>query len=384
MEHQTPTPSLRQHELVPREHAPWPFAAIVFWGMASLMLTGCGKMIAREATTQLLVSDSVDRAIAAIDFSEMSGKKVYFDTTYLQPVKEVGFVNAPYVIGSLRQQMISSGCLLQETKETAELIIEGRIGALGADQHEVIYGVPANNLLNAASSVVSTMPQLPTVPEISLAKKDDQMAAAKIALIAYDRETREPVWQSGISQARSTAHSEWLLGAGPFQRGTIYRHARFAGARGFNLPLVKTADDDDHINAKPYFNEQRFAKSEKPPVAENAADVGNVMPAGGEAEKPAEEQVPEAITPPADAKPVPLSSEKPAPEAESNAETDAAPESTSVTTDVWTETGSKLRSLPDADEQQIADDESSFPTSELKIKTPSRKFWLFPRRAAPQ
>ncbi|MDA0833015.1 MAG: hypothetical protein O2955_15605 [Planctomycetota bacterium] len=354
--------------------------SLLFGGVMCLILSGCGKMIAREATTQLLISDSVDRAIASVDFSDLSGRKIFFDTTYLQPVKEIGFVNSPYVIGSLRQQMIASGCLLQEKKEDAEIIVEGRIGALGADQHEVIYGVPANNLLNAASSVVPTMPQLPTVPEISIAKKDDQMAAAKIALIAYDRESREPIWQSGISQARSTAHSEWLLGAGPFQRGTIYRYKRFAGARGFNLPLVKSADDDDRIKSRPYFNEHRFAKSKPVLAAEQVSpatdsettsetDAGKVIPAGGELEQSTEETPPEAIKPSADAKPITSSH--------------AGPKGEPNTVDDWNETDSTRHSTWSDEELQIADDELSFPTSDLKVETPPRKFRLFPRRATP-
>ena len=56
-------------------------------------------------------------------------------------------------------------------------------------------------------------------------------AAAKVSVFAYDRETREPLWQSGIAQAGSSARDTWILGIGPIQYGTIYNGTRFAGKR---------------------------------------------------------------------------------------------------------------------------------------------------------
>ena len=56
-----------------------------------------------------------------------------------------------------------------------------------------------------------------------------QSAIARLAVFAYNRETREPIWQSGIAKAESDCRSTWILGAGPFQRGSIYEGYRFAG-----------------------------------------------------------------------------------------------------------------------------------------------------------
>ena len=50
------------------------------WGLfvvAFGMLVGCGTTTTRIATEQLLMSDAVDRAIAAIDFRSLEGEKVY-------------------------------------------------------------------------------------------------------------------------------------------------------------------------------------------------------------------------------------------------------------------------------------------------------------------
>ena len=72
---------------------------------------------------------------------------------------------------------------------------------------------------------------LPALPELSIAKKNEQVGAAKVALFAYDRESREPLWQSGVSTSMSDSDAFWLFGAGPFRRGTIYNGMQFAGSR---------------------------------------------------------------------------------------------------------------------------------------------------------
>lgn len=193
--------------------------------------SGCGTTKQNEATNQLLTSDAVDRSVAMIDFSPLEGQTVYFDVKYLQDYKGIGFVNSNYVISSLRQQLFAAGCLLQEKPEDADYIVEGRIGTLGNDEHNIVYGIPANNGLNAAAIAVPNSPPLPAIPEISFARKDDQLAAAKIAAFAYHRDSNAVVWQSGLSVARSTSKDTWILGAGPFERGTIHDGWSFAGTR---------------------------------------------------------------------------------------------------------------------------------------------------------
>ncbi|WP_437187537.1 DUF6655 family protein [Planctomicrobium sp. SH668] len=195
--------------------------------------TGCGTTKSNIATEQLLGSDAVDAAVAKMDFTPLSGQLVFFDTSYMADYKGVGFVNSQYVISSLRQQMLAAGVLLQTKIEDADLVIEGRIGTLGADSHELVYGIPASSALNAAASTASVLsgaPAVPALPEMSLGRRNSQAGAAKIGMFAYERTSREAVWQSGISLARSTARDFWFLGIGPFQGGTIYNgKTRFVG-----------------------------------------------------------------------------------------------------------------------------------------------------------
>jgi hypothetical protein len=200
--------------------------------LVAVLLTGCGSTQQSAATQQLLQSDAVDAAIAQVDFSPLAGRKVFFDTTYLIDYKGVGFVNANYVISGIRQQILSAGCELQDAKDKAEVIVEGRLGTLGSDEHDLVYGIPKNNAINSVASAVPGSPSLPAIPELAVAKKVSSEGAAKLALFAYDRSSRKPVWQSGLAVARSSAQDTWLLGAGPFQNGTIHKNrVRLAGRR---------------------------------------------------------------------------------------------------------------------------------------------------------
>ncbi|MFM8187700.1 MAG: DUF6655 family protein [Pirellula sp.] len=215
------------------------------WGLVGCFLAcvaasnGCGTTKSVTATEQLLMSDAVDSTISKIDFRPLTGYKVFLDTTYMasagKPIPGVpmqaNLVTSDYVISSIRQQLTAAGCQIVDSKETADIICEARCGALGTDGHNVTYGIPAINIFGGASTLIATAPALPSIPEISFAKKDVKSAASKIAVFAYDRETREPLWQSGIAQAGSNAKDTWFLGIGPIQQGTIYRGPRFAGRR---------------------------------------------------------------------------------------------------------------------------------------------------------
>jgi len=221
-------------------------------------------MLSNSATEQLLTSDAVDQTISNIDFSTLANKKVYFDTSYIKNIKGVGFVNGDYIVSSLRQQIVAANCLIQEKKEEADYVVEARVGTLATNGHEVNYGIPASNLLSSAATLVSSAPVIPTIPEISLAKKNNQTAAAKISVFAYNQKTRERVWQSGVLQSKSTARDTWILGAGPFQHGTIYKGAQFAGSKlEIGLPGEDKFSNESTVD---YLQPARFVETSQTPV----------------------------------------------------------------------------------------------------------------------
>lgn len=269
----------------------------LLFALASLSLCGCGTTISRNATEQLLASDAVDRSVRDIDFRDLKGQKVFFDTSYIKNVASVGFVNSDYIISSLRQQMMAADCRLREKREEADFVVEARVGALGADRHEIVWGIPANNLLGTVASAVPNAPSTapPTIPEIAFAKKGDELAVAKIGVFAYHRETGTPIWQSGTSQSKSTARSTTVLGIGPFQSGTIHQGTEFAGSK-IALPLLGEEAEERNLPVVPFEEEAHFAKVKDGTViidAENpTAPSSDVKQVSGQTDKPAEITVP--------------------------------------------------------------------------------------------
>lgn len=199
-------------------------AAIV---AATLCLaSGCSITKSRLATEQLVVSDAVDSAIAQVDFSPLSGQTVFFDTKYLNNARLPGNSNVEYVISSLRQQMLAYDLRLTDKMEEASLVVEARVGTLGNDGNEVTYGIPGNAALSTASIFLASPVTAPTMPELSLGRRNHQWGAAKLGVFAYDRATHERVWQAGVMTGTSQARDLWVLGIGPFQRGRTYDRVR--------------------------------------------------------------------------------------------------------------------------------------------------------------
>lgn len=237
-----------------------PSAAIASF-IAISTFAGCGTTRDYQATEQLVLSDAVDRSVSTIDFRPLTGRKVYLDTSYLRAVKGPGFVNADYVTSALRQQIVAAGCLMQDAAKDADLIIETRIGTLGADDHRVTYGVPENNVITGAAAIIPSSPALPALPEIALARREAREGAAKIAAFAYDRESRQAVWQSGISQSSATAKDTWVFGVGPFQSGTIRDETKLAGSKMIRFGRKQDSGSPAMMYGRPpvdYTAETRF------------------------------------------------------------------------------------------------------------------------------
>ena len=214
----------------------------------TLMLVGCGTTRQYTATEQLVMSVAVDRSIGRIDFRPLGGRKVYLDTSYLRHVKGEGFVNAEYVTSALRQQIVAAGCLLQDANLEADVVIEARIGTLGQDDHRVTFGLPETGMLASAAALIPGAPRIPRIGEIAFARREAREAAAKVVAFAYDRETRSPVWQSGVDSSLATATDTWVMGIGPFQGGTVRKRTQLAGSS------IKFGDKSDTGSPSKFFD----------------------------------------------------------------------------------------------------------------------------------
>ena len=203
------------------------------WWACCALAAGCGTTkwsdSPRTATEQLLVSDAVDRAISEIDFSALANKNVYLDTRFI-----ITALDQNYVISTLRQHMLASGCIIKDKPDEATYVVEVRTGSLGTNRQDLLFGVPATNLPTVGLLPMGSAP----IPEIALMKRTNQQGVCKIAVFAYDRMSGRPVWQSGNRKIASRAKDSWVMGAGPFQKGTIYDGTAFAGEK-FAVPLFK-------------------------------------------------------------------------------------------------------------------------------------------------
>ena len=212
-------------------------------GLCTVLTAGCGTTrwtnSPRTATEMLLISNAIDRSVDQMDFHALAGETVYFDPEYLSGTLDYG-----YIVSSIRQKLLASDCILKENREEARIVIEARSGGVGTDQHDLTFGVPSVNIppvLGAVSGVPAS------IPEVPLIKKSTQKGLAKLAVFAYERETGRAIWQSGAASVNSSAQNTWILGAGPFQRGTIYDGTKFAGGR---LTVPKKANRNREDQSK--------------------------------------------------------------------------------------------------------------------------------------
>lgn len=217
---------------------------LILCALCVAVCMGCGttKMsdTARTATEQLLISTAVDRSLNQMNFEILRGKDVFLDTQYLK-----GSVDENYIVSSLRQHLLSFGCHVKERREESTYVLEARSGGVGTNRSEVTIGIPSINLPGV--SMLTGAPS--SLPEIPFAKTTDQRGLAKLAVFAYNRKTNQPIWQSGAFPITTTAKDTWFLGAGPFQRGSIYDGTRFAGNR-LLVPFKNDKTDRDLVKPK--------------------------------------------------------------------------------------------------------------------------------------
>lgn len=210
------------------------------WGLVRLavlpmllMLAGCGTTrmsdSKRTATEQLLVSQAIDRAVMRVDVRPLAGRSVFLETAFMDDVQD-----GKYLESALRHQLMASGCLLAKDRDAADVVVEARAGAVGTDRSSVLLGIPATSVTVQGNST--------STPELVLAKRSEQRGVAKLSVYAYERETGQPIWQSGEEHVASHARDRWLFGAGPYQDGEIHDEPAFAG-RAIHKRDAKAAAD---------------------------------------------------------------------------------------------------------------------------------------------
>src|SRR5690625_1289458 len=151
-------------------------SALAVASLAVLIFSGCTSSRqtypARTGVEQLLLSTAVDNALAEVTIPEVEGERVYVDASLLEAY------DRGYVVGSIRALLSENGALLQDSPESADMIVEARSGALGTDVSESLLGIPAIPIIipGAGSS---------EFPEVALYSSHKQNTVSKLALLGY-------------------------------------------------------------------------------------------------------------------------------------------------------------------------------------------------------
>lgn len=266
----------------------WWFRAALL-GLTSTLL-GCGSTrltdTTRTATEMLLVSNAIDQAVDHLDFQGLDGEKVFLDTQFVGEAVDKG-----YLVSSVRQRIVQHGCYLQENREDAEYVVELRSGAIGTDRYELLVGVPEMNL----PAVIPGQPSV--IPEIPVVKKTDQQGVAKLAVFIYERESGMALAQSGVLRGQSESRDTWVMGAGPFRRGSITDKTVLAG-HDLEFPDLTFSEDPDAL-AEVEENISVTAAAAwnlpKPPVANTTQPENALAQSPSEPEEPSKPSVLHAV-----------------------------------------------------------------------------------------
>ena len=246
-----------------------------------LVATGCGTTrwtdTSRTATEQLLISYAIDSVIEQVNFSVLRGKKVFVATGAIELATDFQYIST-----ALRQHIATNGGLLCDTKDEAEYIVEPRVGAVGTDRNDLLYGIPAITIPAASFNNMGTTGTM--IPEIPFVKKTDQRAVCKLAVFVYHRETGSPLWVSGNRQSEGRSKAWWVFGAGPFNKGNIYKGTEFDGGKIPDMIPGMSGNDDEELpplTVERYFVEpkplvQTEEETNPPPPEQKAIQYGGI------------------------------------------------------------------------------------------------------------
>jgi hypothetical protein len=154
---------------------------------------------ARSATEQLLLSTATDRALRSANLMAFADRKVFLDTTYFDSY------DSKYAVGTIRDALSRAGALLEDSVTNSDIIIEARSGALSIDNSDSLFGIPS---LAVPVPLAGSL----QIPEVAFYKSDKQRSTAKIALLAFAKESGTHVYSTGSLDGKAyDKHSRFLF-----------------------------------------------------------------------------------------------------------------------------------------------------------------------------
>ena len=178
------------------------FPAGIFLICAALLTGGCTTVRttdpARTATEQLLLSTAADHALRSANFVFFANRKVFLDTNYFDSY------DSKYALGTIRDALSRAGALLEDNVTNSDIVMEARSGALSTDNSSYLLGIPNIGVPIPLAGAVQT-------PELAFYKSEKQTSTAKIALLAFARQSRMHVYSSGPLDGKSYNNHYKLL-----------------------------------------------------------------------------------------------------------------------------------------------------------------------------
>jgi hypothetical protein len=172
--------------------------------------SGCATIkqsdTARTGIEQLLISSAADRALDKFDLRPIAGAKVFVDTQYLD------CTDKNYVMIALQQRLLANHCTLVAKQDDSDVVVEIASGGVGTDRSDLFVGIP---------EIPLPPPSPISVPKVAFYEHTKSMGTAKLALVALDTKSRQPVINTGYTLARAD-HRNWqVLGVGGQQSGSV-------------------------------------------------------------------------------------------------------------------------------------------------------------------
>ena len=139
---------------------------------------------ARSATEQLLLSTAADHALQSANLMVFEDRKVFLDTNYFDSY------DSKYALGTIRDALSRAGAILEDSATNSDIIVEARSGALSIDSSSFLIGIPSIGAPIPLTGAIQT-------PELAFYKSQKQRSVAKIALLAFAKQSRMHVYSSG-------------------------------------------------------------------------------------------------------------------------------------------------------------------------------------------
>ncbi len=179
----------------------------------SVFLSGCAtinsQISGRTATEQYLVTSSIERAIDQVEWSRLSGQKVFIE------INGVQITEHPYIKKIIEQQLVKESSFPVSDIGDADIELTANVKSVGTDIWASNFGIP----ILFANAVTTPY----NLSGISIYNSNLQEGYCRIEFFAEDPETLTPIWHSPPVNGQSMFRTKTFLGfIGPFKTSDIY------------------------------------------------------------------------------------------------------------------------------------------------------------------